>query len=57
MNNLTSDECQALLAIISNARITGADARLVVRLLDKLQNIIDQQSPDPDDYRNPGGTE
>ena len=59
MPELDANDCRALLAIISNARITGADAALVVQLQQKLQRALERLSdPDPQhaDFGNPGGS-
>lgn len=55
---LTGEDCRLLLVIINNARITGADARRLVQLQDKLIGLADSLTPQtfletPD---NPGGT-
>jgi hypothetical protein len=60
--NLTPAECQALLVIINNARITGADAALVAELQTKLQRIMraglaEQKRADMAKIINPGLTE
>lgn len=60
--NLTEEDCKALLAIISNARITGADAQLVARLQNKLLFLAEraqrdqERDPHHGDLLNPGGT-
>lgn len=58
---LTPADCQALLAIINNARITGADAALVAELQGKIQRMMReaqaaQQREQMAEIINPGGT-
>lgn len=54
---LTREDCQLLLIIINNARITGADAMRVVQLQARLGELIKAKQHDsPNEPDNPGGT-
>jgi len=50
MNELTNEELAALLQIVNAVSIKGSDARLIVGILDKLENSL--QSPNEEDAKH-----